>query len=129
MGYEDAKKDTGLPVQQVPDWTGNAWGTYSHPLGDTGWSTLTGVDWSYIGRTFSANNDPLNPRERPAYRLLDARFALQHDTFEVAVVAKNITNEYAVLGDSRSLAAEVPGRPRLVTNQPFTMGLELRQRF
>lgn len=119
----------GAPVQQVPDWTANLWGSYTHPLADTGWSTVTGMDWSYIGRSYSANNDPTDPRLRPAYRLLNARVALQHEGFEAAIVAKNITNEYAVLGDSRSLAAEVPGRPRLFTNQPFTMGLELRQRF
>jgi len=33
------------------------------------------------------------------------------------------------LGDNRSIAAEVPGRPRLFLNQPRTIGIEFTQRF
>ena len=42
-------------------------------------------------------------------------------------MGKNLANEVANLGDSRSLAAETPGRPRLFVNQPRTIGLEFRQ--
>jgi len=69
------------------------------------------------------------PASSPAYRLLDARFALIKDKLEFALVGKNLTNEAANLGDSRSLAAEVPGRPRLFVNQPRTIGVEFREHF
>ena len=42
---------------------------------------------------------------------------------------KNLANEVANLGDSRSIAAEVPGRPRLFVNQPRTIGVEFKQSF
>ena len=48
---------------------------------------------------------------------------------EFALVGKNLTNEAANLGDSRSIAAEVPGRPRLFVNQPRTIGVEARTHF
>ena len=137
VGYQDAKitqggplvaTPPGSPVQQVPDWTGNASALYTVPV-TSEWDFQGGADWSYIGRSFSANNDPANPRERPAYRLLDARLALTKHRLEIAVVGKNLTNEAANLGDSRSVAAEVPGRPRIFVNQPRTVGLEFREHF
>jgi len=33
------------------------------------------------------------------------------------------------LGDNRSIAAEVPGRPRLFLNQPRIIGVEIREHF
>ena len=137
VGYQDAKitqggalspQAAGSPVYQVPDWTGNTSLTYTVPL-VAEWNLQSGADYSYIGRSFSGNNDPANPRERPAYRLLDARVALVRNKLEIAVVGKNLTNEAANLGDNRSIAAEVPGRPRLFVNQPRTVGVEFREHF
>ena len=141
-GYVNAKitqasaespQQPGDPVFQVPDWTGTASATWTQPLTE-GWKLSGTGDYSYIGRAFSANNlTPLNglfvPRERPAYRVLDARLALQHASWEVAFVGKNLTNEHANLSDSQSIAAETVGRPRLVVNQPRTLGAEFSAHF
>ncbi len=137
LGYQDAKitqasaespQAVGSPVYQVPDWTGNSSLAYTVPLFGE-WKLVSGADYSYIGRSFSGNNDPSNPRERGAYRLIDARLALSRGALEFAFVGKNLGNQIANLGDSRSLAAETPGRPRLFVNQPRTLGLEFRQSF
>jgi iron complex outermembrane recepter protein len=136
VGYQDAKisekgtspQPAGSPVFQTPDWTGNASLTYTAPITD-GWNFVSGFDYSYIGRSFSGSNDQANPRERPSYSLLDARFAFVRGSLEFALVGKNLTNEAANLGDSRSIAAEVPGRPRLFVNQPRTIGVEFRSHF
>ncbi len=135
-GYQDAKitekgaspQPVGSPVFQVPDWTGNASLSYNTPL-TSRWQLVSGLDYSYIGSSFSGNNSPSQPRKRPAYRLLDARVALANERLEVALVGKNLTNEVANLGDNRSIAAEVPGRPRLFVNQPRTVGVEMRMSF
>jgi hypothetical protein len=66
---------------------------------------------------------------RPAYRLINAHVGFDRGGFEIALVGKNLANEVANLGDSRSLAAETPGRPRLFVNQPRTLGVEFRQSF
>jgi outer membrane receptor protein involved in Fe transport len=137
IGYQNAKitqqgesspQQVGSPIYQVPDWTANASATYTTNL-TSSWNMITGADYSYVGRSFSANNDPANPRERGAYRLIDARIAFAHGPMEIALVGKNLANELANLGDNRSIAAEVPGRPRLFVNQPRTVGVEFRQSF
>jgi outer membrane receptor protein involved in Fe transport len=137
VGYQNAKiteasasspQQVGSPIYQVPDWTGNASASYTMQVGAS-WKLVSSGDYSYVGRSFSGNNNPSEPRERAAYRLLNARFAFQHGTFEMAFVGKNLADEVANLGDNRSIAAEVPGRPRLFVNQPRTIGVEFRQSF
>ena len=87
------------------------------------------VDYSYVGSSFSSSNSSPVPRERPAYHLLDARLGFSNGSTEIALVGKNLTNEVTNLGDNRSIAAEVPGRPRLFLNQPLTIGIEARKSF
>ena len=136
VGYQDAKitekgnspQPVGSPVFQVPDWTGNGALTYTLPLTNK-WSSVSVVDYSYVGSSYSANNSPTEPRKRPAYHLLNARFGFGNGTTEFALVGKNLTNEVTNLADNRSIAAEVPGRPRLFLNQPRTIGIEFTQRF
>ena len=136
LGYQDAKiteastspQPVGSPVLQVPDWTGNGSATYTAPL--TGrWNLVSGVDVAYVGRSYSGTNLLNGLRLRPAYTLVDARFACVRGPFEVALVGKNLSNEAANLGDSRSIAIEVFGRPRLWVNPPRTIGLEFRNSF
>ncbi len=42
---------------------------------------------------------------------------------------RRTTDEVANLGDNRSIAAQVPGRPRLFINPPRTVGVEARYSF
>lgn len=123
----------GDPVFEIPDWTGNASGTWTSQL-SADWRMVSSLDYSYVGHSFSANNlvnvnGVFETRLRPAYELVDARIALGHGKVEYALVGKNLGNEVANLGDNRSLAAETPGRPRLIVNQPRTIGLEVRASF
>jgi iron complex outermembrane recepter protein len=136
IGYQHAKitekgespQPVGSPVFNTPDWTGNGALTYTIPLVSS-WNSVSVIDYSYMGSSYSANNSVTDPRKRPAYRLLNARFAFTNGRTEFALVGKNLTNEVANLGDNRSIAAEVPGRPRLFLNQPRTIGIEFTQRF
>ncbi len=137
VGYQNAKitqssasspQQAGSPVYQTPDWTGNGAVSYTTQLtGD--WKLLSGADYSYVGRSFSGNNDAANPRLRGSYRLINASLAFSRDRFQVALVGKNLANEVANLGDNRSIAAEILGRPRLFVNQPRTLGVEFRESF
>jgi iron complex outermembrane receptor protein len=118
----------GDRVYQVPDWTGNASATYTVPL-TSRFSLVNNLTYSYVGESKSANNNPFDPRTRSPYALLDARCALAFGRNEIALVGKNLTNEHANLADNRSIAVELPGRPRIVTNQPITIGIEFRSTF
>jgi iron complex outermembrane receptor protein len=118
----------GSPIYQVPDWTANLQGTHTQPLsGD--FSLVSNLTYGYVGHSKSANNNPFSPRVRPAYGLMDSRIALGWSNYEVAFVGKNLQNTHANLSDNVSLGAEVVGRPRIVTNQPRTVGLEFRAKF
>lgn len=142
LGYQNAKitessafspQRPGDPVFEVPDWTGNASVAWTQPL-QAGWRMVSSLDFAYVGRSFSANNlqnvnGVFETRERPSYEIVDARVAFNHANWEVALVGKNLSNEHANLGDNRSIAAETPGRPRLLVNQPQTVGLEFRTSF
>src|SRR5947207_2353683 len=120
VGYQDAKiteagesgQAVGSPMFDVPNWTGNGALSYTMPIGNT-WNFMGEVDYSYVRSSFSSSNSSPVPRERPAYRLLDARLALSNGATEIALVGKNLSNTVTNLGDNRSIAAEVPGRPRL----------------
>jgi outer membrane receptor protein involved in Fe transport len=135
-GYQDAKitqagesaQPVGSPVFNVPDWTANAALTYSRPVVGR-WNFVGEVDYSYVGSSFSSANSSDDSRERPAYRLLNARLAFSNGSTEIALFGKNLTNEVTNLGDNRSIAAEVPGRPRLFINEPITFGIEFRENF
>jgi iron complex outermembrane recepter protein len=118
----------GARVYQTPDWTGNASATYTVPLADSRRLQMT-ASWNYTGDSVSATVDPANPRVRPSYSIYDARIAYVFGSYDVALVGKNLANTEANLGDNRSLAAEAAGRPRIVVNQPRTIGLELSGRF
>lgn len=137
VGYQHARitqtssaspQRVGDRVYQVPDWTGNVSATYTMRLGGES-SVVTTAAYSYTGNSTSANVTPAMPRIRPGYSLLDARIAYVFGAYEVAVVAKNLTDVKADLADNRSLAAETLGRPRLVVNQPRTIGIECRASF
>lgn len=137
LGYTDAKivkagsgtpQPAGSPVYQVPKWTAAVKVEYSTPVSSSFEGFVRG-DYSYADSSFSANNDPLNPRLRPSYSLIDARLGLRSDTLDIALFGKNLANTHANLADNRSLAAEAPGLPRLVTNRPRTIGVEARYRF
>jgi iron complex outermembrane recepter protein len=118
----------GDRVYQMPDWTANTAVTYTTALSSR-FNLINNLSYSYVGNSKSANNDPFVPRTRAHYALLDARFALAFARYEVALVGKNLTNEDANLADNRSIAVELPGRPRIVTNQPITFGIEFRSTF
>ena len=138
FGYTDAKLTSGNPlagtqagdrVTQVPEVTFNAAAEYSFPL-VSGWEGYVRGDFSHYGDSLSANNDAITPRVRPSFELLNLRLgAFQAGSWDIALFAKNVTNEHANLSDNRSIAAEKPGRPRIVTNRPRSFGIEVRKDF
>jgi iron complex outermembrane recepter protein len=136
LGYTDAKVTdpgnapipAGTPVYQVPKWTASGNAEYSTPVAGPFDGFLRG-DLSYVGQSFSANNDVLNPRRRASYTLVDLRLGIRNERLEFALFGKNLTNARANLADNRSIAAEAPGLPRIVTNRPRTIGIEGRVKF
>lgn len=137
IGYTDAKitgsapgvaAQPGDPVQQVAPWTGTASGQYEFPL-TTGLNGLIRADLSYTDRSFSASVDQFNPRVREAYELANLRLGVVGETWQALAFVENLTNERPNLADNQSQAAELDGRPRIMTTPPRTYGIEVRYRF
>ncbi len=135
LGYADAKitdpegvagVSEGDFIQGVPNWTVASSGEYIFPMN----SEMDGIiraDFNHYGRSFSTNNG--DQRTRPAWTALNVRAGVIRDEWEITLFVDNLTNEHANLADSRSIAAETPTRPRIVTNRPRTIGIDVRTRF
>ena len=139
IGYTDAEitdaggvpgVNKGDKIQGVPDWTFTSSAQYMWPLAN-GRQGLVRGDFNYYGDSFSANNatSAAEQRLREAWTALNLRAGLVDERWEVLLFVDNVTDERASLADSRSIAAETPGRQRLVVNRPRTIGLEARMRF
>ena len=139
VGYTDAEitddggtagVSDGDSIQGVPDWT--ATGSLQYIFSTSGdWEGMLRADANYYGESFSSNNESSseNQRQRDSWAALNLRAGMLTEEWEVILFADNVTDERANLADSRSIAAETPGRQRLVTNRPRTLGVEARMRF
>lgn len=134
-GYTDAEVtdaggvaglEEGDAIQGVPDWTANSTIDYMFPMGGN-WDGLVRADGNYYGDSYSSNNG--EQRKRDAWSALNLRAGMTNETWDLTLFVDNATDERANLADSRSIAAETPGRQRLVTNRPRTIGVEARMRF
>lgn len=137
VGYTDAQITgaspnvsvrPGQPIQQVAPWTVSSSVEYEFPL-NGGLRGLTRADYSYVDHSYSASNDQLHPRLREPYGILNLRAGISRDSWDVALFVKNATNDRPNLGDNQSQAAELAGRPRILTILPRTIGIDARLSF
>lgn len=117
----------GTPVQQVPRWTVSASADYDVSVARL--PVFLHMDYADVGSSHSANNDPINQRLRPAYSLVNLRAGVNFTHWNFALFADNVFDKAANLSDIPPLAIEYPGRPRIVTNRPRTLGVETRYTF
>jgi len=120
----------GDKIQGVPDWTMSGSAQYNWPAFDT-WQAYVRADANYYGDSYSSNNESsaATQRLRKAWTALNLRLGVLNEKWDLTLFADNVTDERANLADNRSIAAETPGRPRLVVNRPRTIGIEARVRF
>lgn len=139
VGYTDAEitNDGGVPgvaegdkIQGVPDWTATASAQYNWPA-FAEWEGFVRADGNYYGDSFSSNNETsaATQRLRESWAALNLRTGLVNEKWDLTLFVDNVTDERANLADSRSIAAETPGRQRLVVNRPRTFGVEARVQF
>ena len=85
------------------------------------------MDISYVDDSVSRVNSI--SRRRDSYEQLGLRLGLRNEKFGITFYGRNLTDDIANLGDSRSLAAETPGRPRFVVSRPRTLGFQFSANF
>ena len=109
-GYE-----LGQQLHGVPDWTGTGSIQYVFPVSG-GWDGRVRSDANYYGESKSFNNGTVNGRD--SWSAVNLRAGVMNEIWELILFMDNATDERANLADNRSIAAEMPGRPRIVTNRP-----------
>ena len=117
----------GTRVQQVPLWTATAGADYDFDIASL--PSYLHLDYAFVGKSYSANNSTATPRLRPAYGLTNMRVGSHIGNWEVDLFADNVFDVAANLADIPPLAIEYPGRPRIVTNRPRTVGIQGRLKF
>lgn len=135
-GYTDARITdpgpnhivaAGTAIQQVPKWTFDAAADYRFEAARL--PAFVHVDFAYVDSSLSANNDATNPRLRPAYSLVNARAGVDVNRVELTVFVDNLFDQHANFADVPPQAIELPGRPRIATNRPRTVGVDARVKF
>lgn len=111
----------GMPLARSPKWNAIVGGTYEIPLGDRYSFALTADLRHSSGYYIQTSDSPYSFQK--AFTVFDTSARLIRDDWEVALIGKNLTNEfYAVLGGDKPLGprgqvAGVLGRPRQVVLQ------------
>ncbi|TAK51660.1 MAG: TonB-dependent receptor [Gammaproteobacteria bacterium] len=117
----------GAPVQNAPKWTASAALDYEFQAGNI--PMFAHFDYSDVGQSLNARNSAPFFRVRPSYNVLNLRAGAGFGTWDVDLFVENVTDEKANLADVPPMAAEFPGRPRILVNRPRTIGMEVRARF
>ena len=118
------------------DWAGYMTGVYQYvgsrftQIGDQaagfGAVNLTSFAPNNIGGPFTQNAFTFNP-ELPAYSLVNLRFGVLKNKWDVALFVNNLTNERALLALDQERGTRA--RVGFLTNQPRTIGINTRVNF
>jgi iron complex outermembrane recepter protein len=128
----------GSELLDTPEWTGSLGLSYTFPV-MTHHGFIT-TSYSYTGQKESSQYTASLPVTFPAYRLLSARLGIRvgaSDSTEISIYGNNLTNAKPSLGDFPSGAYDasqvVNGKavsvPEIETQQPLSVGLQVRTRF
>lgn len=116
----------GTRVLNIPKETASLALTYDQPvLGDSHW--ISRYTESYVG---SVADIAFYPVTLPSYSLMDLRSGLERDTWSAYLFVDNLTDKHAALTtNNTSFAWQSPSITRVTTNQPRTVGIDLKFRF
>ncbi|MBL8543265.1 MAG: TonB-dependent receptor [Hyphomonadaceae bacterium] len=117
----------GAPVQNVPEWTWSV--ALDQDFNVAGHDAYLHADYGFTDSSYSGNNSPTTPLLRPSYAIANLRIGASFGVGELALFADNVFDEAANYADIPPLGVQTPGRPRIVVNQPRTIGLEWRRNF
>jgi len=136
VGYIDGKLTQGSVavgsvadqrLQTVPKWSANAGLTYTRALAGE-LSLFSHVEYIYTDERFNGGYLALTPT--PSYELVNARAGVSIGRrWSVNAYVNNIFDERAPLNFIAQQATNLPFYDRAATNQPLTVGLEIRVQY
>jgi hypothetical protein len=116
----------GLPILNIPKYTETTSLTYSTPVSDT-YKFVARANNSYVGESTDIE---YTYATLPAYDLVGLRFGLVSDKVSAYVFADNVTDKRAELGiNTTGFSWTIPSLERVVTNQPRTIGVDVKYNF
>jgi len=122
-----------LPANIMPDvplFNGNLSLTYSKPLSD-GYTLTAEVDNAYVGARYSLSflypyQSTASYAKLPSYDLTNLRIGLESSHgWSVNAFVTNLTNRHAALENMFQETEPSAAFSRVMSNQPFTMGINL----
>jgi len=115
----------GDRLQNVPNATGSVALEYNQQL-NAQYNLVARASANYVGTrvdlTYGVNHVP-------GYTLGDARIGVETDRWSANLFIDNVTDKIAELGNNSNLDVNVPSYKRVITNQPRTLGLDLKARW
>jgi outer membrane receptor protein involved in Fe transport len=125
IGSLEAGITPGTRVQDTPEHTLSASLAYRTDLSN-GVAFVSRVENDYVGTrtdaTYAINH-------LPSYDLTNLRAGIEGGRWQVALFARNVFNERAVLSNGFQINVNVPTFNREVVNQPATVGIDLRYHY
>jgi iron complex outermembrane recepter protein len=116
----------GLPILNIPKYTETTSLTYMTPVSDS-FKFMARVNNSYVGESTDIE---YTYATLPAYDLVGLRFGLIGAKLSGYVFADNLTNKHAQLGiNTTGFSWTIPSVERVVTNQPRTVGIDIKYSF
>lgn len=117
---------SGLNILNVPKYTETTSLTYLTPISDS-YKFLARVNNSLVG---PSTDIAFTYATLPSYNLVDLRFGLVSDKLSGYLFADNLTDKRAALGiNTTAFSWQAPALNRVATNQPRTIGIELKYKF
>jgi iron complex outermembrane receptor protein len=122
----DPSLASGLPILNIPKYTETTSLTYTTPISD-GIKFVARANNSYVGQSTDIE---YTYATLPAYDLVGLRLGLAGHQLSGYVFADNVTNKHAELGiNTTGFSWTIPSVERVVTNQPRTIGVDVKYDF
>jgi iron complex outermembrane recepter protein len=115
----------GQPLVDVPNWLESTALNYSRPI-SSNLSFVARFSEDYVGASY---DDAFAFDRLPAYDIMRIRAGVAGGTWVAELFVDNLANERARIADTNSYVINIPDLDRVATNQPRTMGIDLRYRF
>jgi outer membrane receptor protein involved in Fe transport len=116
----------GLPILNIPKYTETTSLTYLKPVTES-YKFMARVNNSLVGPSTDVQ---FNYATLPSYDLLGVRFGLVGAHLSGYLFADNLTDKRAALGlNTTGFSWTTPSLERIATNQPRTMGIDVKYSF
>ena len=116
---------TGVPIQEVPDWTSSQSIAYRHGISNQ-FAFTARVENDYVGARTDATY-AIN--QLPSYDLTQIRVGVESDQWSAVLFANNVLNKQTILNNVQQISINLPTYNRATVSQPLTVGIDINYHF